>query len=722
MTDEVRTVGPGRHHPRGRAAACRARRLAAARGRGRPRRRHDLALAHRARARPVRVPRQPGLSAFAAPSSTPAAVRANVRAAARRARRRRCGPCSRPTATATAPPTWAGRRSRRARSGWASATLGEARSLRRRAAGGADHGACRRCRPARSPTPPGSTSSARRRARSSALVGRARRAHPPEGRHRHGPLGPVRRTRRSPPRAVAGDRLGGLCSHLATVRGARHRPSPTSRSRGSARSPTASRRARGTSPTRAAPCTSPAPRFDMARCGIALYGISPSDEDAAADGLTPVLSWTSQVRMVRRARAGRGERLRPARSGPTAPLTRRPRAGGLRRRLPAPRSPASAEVAGRRPAPCTVGAVAMDQLGAHPAARRPRVAVGDEVTLVGRAARRARGAGPGGRAPSATRSPAACATGPTAATARCAADARPASRTLRRPRPRAGSSATSGWIVGGAVRDHLLDRPVDDWDVLVAGDPGAAARAHAAAAAARRSRSASATAPGASWTRAAWSTSRRCTGSLPEDLAPPRLHRQRDRRRPGRRRGRPTRTAASTTSPQRRAARGRRRRLPRRPAAPAAAAAARRRAGVRRLGGGDAPLARARRRPGRRRAAGERQLAELQRHPRRARPGRRAVALRPASACWRPCCRRSTRLHGVEQSAFHHLDVFDHTLHVIDSTADVAANVAHFFPDAAVAAAIEARSPRRSTAPWTCAPACAGARCCTTSPSRTRAR
>ena len=34
-----------------------------------------------------------------------------------------------------------------------------------------------------------------------------------------------------------------------------------------------------------------------------------------------------------------------------------------------------------------------------------------------------------------------------------------------------------GWLVGGAVRDLLLERPVLDWDVLVEGDPGAAARA-----------------------------------------------------------------------------------------------------------------------------------------------------------------------------------------------------------------------------------------------------
>ncbi len=46
-------------------------------------------------------------------------------------------------------------------------------------------------------------------------------------------------------------------------------------------------------------------------------------------------------------------------------------------------------------------------------------------------------------------------------------------------------------------------------------------------------------------------------------------------------------------------------------------------------------------------------------------------------------------LRGVEQSRFHHLDVLEHTLHVIEATADVADHVAHYFPDADVAAAIE---------------------------------
>jgi alanine racemase len=48
----------------------------------------------------------------------------------------------------------------------------------------------------------------------------------------------------------------------------------------------------------------PESRFDAARCGIALYGLSPFGADAAADGLAPVLRWTSEVALCRLLRAG----------------------------------------------------------------------------------------------------------------------------------------------------------------------------------------------------------------------------------------------------------------------------------------------------------------------------------------------------------------------------------------------------------------------------------
>ncbi len=42
----------------------------------------------------------------------------------------------------------------------------------------------------------------------------------------------------------------------------------------------------------------PEARFDAARCGIALYGISPFDTDPADDGLRPALSWRSRLARV----------------------------------------------------------------------------------------------------------------------------------------------------------------------------------------------------------------------------------------------------------------------------------------------------------------------------------------------------------------------------------------------------------------------------------------
>jgi len=48
----------------------------------------------------------------------------------------------------------------------------------------------------------------------------------------------------------------------------------------------------------------PSARFDAARCGIALYGVSPFGTDPAEDGLEPVLTWTSQLALVKRLRAG----------------------------------------------------------------------------------------------------------------------------------------------------------------------------------------------------------------------------------------------------------------------------------------------------------------------------------------------------------------------------------------------------------------------------------
>jgi alanine racemase len=48
----------------------------------------------------------------------------------------------------------------------------------------------------------------------------------------------------------------------------------------------------------------PESRFDAARCGIALYGISPFETDPAEDGLRPALSWRSRLAQVRLLQAG----------------------------------------------------------------------------------------------------------------------------------------------------------------------------------------------------------------------------------------------------------------------------------------------------------------------------------------------------------------------------------------------------------------------------------
>ena len=48
----------------------------------------------------------------------------------------------------------------------------------------------------------------------------------------------------------------------------------------------------------------PSSRFDAARCGIAVYGLSPFGEDPAADGLEPALSWRSYLAQVKQLQPG----------------------------------------------------------------------------------------------------------------------------------------------------------------------------------------------------------------------------------------------------------------------------------------------------------------------------------------------------------------------------------------------------------------------------------
>src|SRR5205823_4484344 len=48
----------------------------------------------------------------------------------------------------------------------------------------------------------------------------------------------------------------------------------------------------------------PESRLDAARCGIAIYGLSPFGEDPADDGLEPVLSWQSYLAHVKQLEPG----------------------------------------------------------------------------------------------------------------------------------------------------------------------------------------------------------------------------------------------------------------------------------------------------------------------------------------------------------------------------------------------------------------------------------
>ena len=48
----------------------------------------------------------------------------------------------------------------------------------------------------------------------------------------------------------------------------------------------------------------PEARFDAARCGIAMYGLSPFGTDPGEDGLEPVLSWASEIAQSKLLRAG----------------------------------------------------------------------------------------------------------------------------------------------------------------------------------------------------------------------------------------------------------------------------------------------------------------------------------------------------------------------------------------------------------------------------------
>jgi alanine racemase len=121
----------------------------------------------------------------------------------------------------------------------------------------------------------------------------------------------------------------------------------------------------------------PEARFDAARCGVALYGLSPFGADPADDGLEPVLSWRSSLGQVRHLRAGEstGYGRRFIAQGPTwVGIVPVGYADGFRRDL----TGTELLVAGERRR--VVGTVSMDAVAVELPGELP---VGTPVTLVG---------------------------------------------------------------------------------------------------------------------------------------------------------------------------------------------------------------------------------------------------------------------------------------------------------------------------------------------------
>jgi alanine racemase len=131
----------------------------------------------------------------------------------------------------------------------------------------------------------------------------------------------------------------------------------------------------------AAALRDPGSHFDMVRCGVAVYGLDPFQQDPAAHGLEPALSLHSWVAAIRRLEGGEGVGYGHAwrAEGPTWLATIPIGYGdGWRRGLT---NNADALIRGRRHP--TVGAVSMDNVTVA-LGDDTDVELGDEVVLIGR--------------------------------------------------------------------------------------------------------------------------------------------------------------------------------------------------------------------------------------------------------------------------------------------------------------------------------------------------
>jgi alanine racemase len=121
----------------------------------------------------------------------------------------------------------------------------------------------------------------------------------------------------------------------------------------------------------------PAARFAAARCGIALYGLSPFHGDPTVDGLRPALSWRSELAVVKQLRPGESTgygRLYRAQRPTWIGLVPVGYADGFRRAL----TGTEVLVGGRRAR--VVGAISMDSFAVELERELPP---GTPVTLVG---------------------------------------------------------------------------------------------------------------------------------------------------------------------------------------------------------------------------------------------------------------------------------------------------------------------------------------------------
>jgi alanine racemase len=125
----------------------------------------------------------------------------------------------------------------------------------------------------------------------------------------------------------------------------------------------------------------PGSHLDMVRCGIAIYGCDPMNEDAAARGLEPAMELSSYVAAVKQTRpgdsAGYGRKFTAERDTwlATLPVGY---ADGIRRALT---NNCDVLIGGRRYP--LVGTVSMDNVTVDLGPGEPAVAVGDRALFIG---------------------------------------------------------------------------------------------------------------------------------------------------------------------------------------------------------------------------------------------------------------------------------------------------------------------------------------------------